>query len=61
MGYKLAVYLLVLMASAVRAMQQALVALVRGEMPEGASFEAIKNLVGFTGYYELEQRYRSED
>lgn len=61
MGYKLAVYPLVLMASAVRAMQQALGALVRGEMPEGASFEAIKNLVGFPGYYELEQRYRSED
>lgn len=60
-GYKIAAYPLVLIASAVRAMQQALVALLHGSTAEEVSFEELKRLVGFPAYYELEERYRSND
>lgn len=60
-GYKIAAYPLVLISSAVRAMQQALGALARGETADEVSFEELKTFVGFPAYYELEQRYRSDD
>jgi 2-methylisocitrate lyase-like PEP mutase family enzyme len=60
-GYKIAAYPLVLIASAVRAMQQSLAALSRGENADEVSFDELKRLAGFPAYYELEQRYRSSD
>ena len=61
LGYKIAAYPLVLISTAVRAMQQALGALAKGEETDQVSFDELKRLVGFPAYYELEQRYRSED
>ena len=60
LGYKIAAYPLVLISSAVRAMQQALKDLGGAESGQ-VSFEELKRLVGFPQYYELEQRYRVED
>ena len=60
LGYKIAAYPLVLISSAVRAMQQALKDLGSGESGQ-VSFEELKRLVGFPQYYELEQRYRSDE
>ena len=60
LGYKIAAYPLVLISSAVRAMQQALADLGSAESGQ-VSFEELKRLVGFPQYYELEQRYRSEE
>lgn len=60
LGYKIAAYPLVLISSAVRAMQQALKDLEGAESGQ-VSFEELKRLVGFPQYYELEQRYRSEE
>lgn len=61
MGYKIAAYPLVLISTAVKAMQQALAQLGGGRDAAQVSFEELKRLVGFPAYYELEQRYRSED
>ena len=58
-GYRLAVYPMVPFAAAIHAMQQSLKAMREGvgsAVPE-ASFEEIKRVVGFPGYYELEKRY----
>jgi 2-methylisocitrate lyase-like PEP mutase family enzyme len=61
LGYKIAAHPLVLISTAVRAMQQALGALAKGKDTDQVSFDELKRLVGFPEYYELEQRYRSED
>ena len=61
LGYKIAAYPLVLISTAVRAMQRALGALAKGEKSDEVSFDELKRLVGFPHYYELEQRYRAED
>lgn len=63
-GYKIAAYPLVLISAAVKAMQDALAALAPGAgqpMPPQVSFEELKRLVGFPAYYELEQRYPSDE
>ena len=60
LGYKIAAYPLVLLSTAVRAMQQSLVALAKGEAADEVSFDEIKRLVGFPEYYALEQRYRDD-
>lgn len=61
LGYKIAAYPLVLISAAVQAMQHALADLGgRGETGQ-VSFEELKRLVGFPQYYELEQRYRSDE
>lgn len=63
-GYKIATYPLVLISTAVKAMQDALAALAPGAeqaMPPQVSFDELKRLVGFPAYYELEQRYRSDE
>ncbi len=60
LGYKIAAYPLVLISTAVRAMQQALAALAKGEKSDEVSFDELKRLVGFPQYYELEQRYRDD-
>jgi 2-methylisocitrate lyase-like PEP mutase family enzyme len=61
LGYKIAAYPLTLVSSAVKAMQQALAALKRGEDADQVSFEELKRLAGFPGYYELEERFRADD
>jgi 2-methylisocitrate lyase-like PEP mutase family enzyme len=60
-GYKIAAYPLVMISTAVRAMQQALGALQRGETVDEVSFDELKRLAGFPAYYALEQRYRSDE
>ena len=65
LGYKIAAYPLTLISSAVKAMQEALVALRRGAPDTGlrdqVGFEELKRLAGFPGYYDLEERYRGDD
>jgi 2-methylisocitrate lyase-like PEP mutase family enzyme len=61
LGYKIAAYPLTLVSSAVKAMQQPLAALQRGEDADQVSFEELKRLAGFPGYYELEERFRADD
>jgi 2-methylisocitrate lyase-like PEP mutase family enzyme len=61
LGYKIAAYPLTLVSSAVKAMQRTLAALQRGEDADQVSFEELKRLAGFPGYYELEERFRADD
>lgn len=61
LGYKIAAYPLTLVSSAVKAMQQALAALQRGADADQVSFEELKRLAGFPGYYELEERFRADE
>lgn len=61
MGYKIAAYPLVLISTAVKAMQQALASLGRSQDAGQVSFDELRRLVGFPAYYELERRYGSED
>lgn len=60
-GYKLALYPVVLMSSAIAAMQAALVALHPGSKmayPPSVSFAELQQVVGFPEYWERETRYR---
>eukprot|EP00244_Chara_vulgaris_P008199 TRINITY_DN3138_c0_g1_i2.p1 TRINITY_DN3138_c0_g1~~TRINITY_DN3138_c0_g1_i2.p1 ORF type:complete len:325 (+),score=56.41 TRINITY_DN3138_c0_g1_i2:352-1326(+) len=60
-GFKLVVYPLSLLAVSVRAMQNALQTLKKGEIPPPSvlpSFEEFKDIVGFNKYYTEEERYR---
>ncbi len=60
-GYKLAVYPLTLMSTAIRAMEDALSAMKAGRHPEYLTdFATIRNIVGFDDYYDAEQRYAAE-
>jgi 2-methylisocitrate lyase-like PEP mutase family enzyme len=59
-GFKLAIYPLVLLSSAIAAMQGALVALRSGAIasgPKTISFEELQKIVGFPEYWESEKRY----
>lgn len=59
-GFKLAAYPLVLLSAAVSAMQQAIAALqpdADTPQPPQVSFEELKKVVGFSDYYEREERY----
>ena len=57
-GYRIAAYPLTLLSSAVRAMQEALTALKTDRHPDHLlSFEELKGVVGFTDYYQEEERY----
>ena len=59
-GFKLAIYPLVLLSSAITAMQGALMALQSGasaSLPKNVSFEELQKIVGFPEYWESEQRY----
>lgn len=63
LGYRIAVYPLVMLSAAITAMRQSLHALKPGStvaMPDHASFAAIKTLVGFDDYYREEERYRGD-
>jgi 2-methylisocitrate lyase-like PEP mutase family enzyme len=61
-GYKLALYPVMLMSSAVAAMQAALAALrpeTNAELPPGISFAELQRVVGFPDYWEREGRYKT--
>ncbi len=58
LGFKIAAYPLTLQFAAVRAMEDALTALREGRTPKGlASFQHLREVVGFFEYYEEEERY----
>ncbi|MFQ5954149.1 MAG: oxaloacetate decarboxylase [Kiloniellales bacterium] len=61
-GYKLALYPLTLLSTAVRAMEEALAALKSGRRPTRLKdFAALRQLVGFDAYGEAETRYAVSD
>ena len=60
-GYKIAAYPLTLLLASLQAMENALADLKAGHHPKNlASFDNLKNLVGFPDYYAQEARYRSD-
>ena len=63
-GYKLALYPVALMTSAIAAMQAALAALrpdATKQLPPSISFAELQQVVGFPDYWERETRYRAND
>jgi 2-methylisocitrate lyase-like PEP mutase family enzyme len=63
-GYKLALYPVVLMSSAITAMQSALAALRpdgKAALPPSISFVELQQLVGFPDYWQRETRYKAND
>jgi 2-methylisocitrate lyase-like PEP mutase family enzyme len=63
-GYKLALYPVVLMSSAITAMQAALAALKsdgKAPLPPSIPFVELQQLVGFADYWERETRYKATD
>ena len=63
-GYKLAVYPVMLLSSAIAAMQATLAALRPGStatQPPSISFTELQHLVGFPEYWEREKRYQAKD
>jgi 2-methylisocitrate lyase-like PEP mutase family enzyme len=63
-GYKLAVYPVMLLSSAIAAMQATLAALkpdAATAAPPGVTFAELQNIVGFPDYWEREIRYRAND
>ena len=63
-GYKLALYPVVLMSSAITAVQAALAALkpnAKAPLPPSISFSELQQLVGFPDYWERETRYKAND
>jgi 2-methylisocitrate lyase-like PEP mutase family enzyme len=61
-GYKIAAYPLTLVSAAVKAQEQALMALKAGD-PDGVQsylkdFAGLREVVGFTEYYQLEDKYK---
>ncbi len=62
LGYALAAYPLTLLSSAVRAMNEALAALGRGESPPSLlDFDELRDTVGFTDYDVTSTRYATKD
>ena len=62
LGYALAAYPLTLLSSAVRAMNEALAALGRGESPASLlGFDELRDTVGFTDYDVTSARYAMKD
>lgn len=63
-GYKLALYPVVLMSSAITAMQAALAALKpdgKVALPPSVSFAELQQLVGFPDYWQRETRYKANE
>ena len=61
MGYKIAAYPLTLMLTAVHAMEQALMELkIDSGHVDKATFEHLKQIVGFPEYYQAEETYRHD-
>jgi 2-methylisocitrate lyase-like PEP mutase family enzyme len=62
-GYKLALYPVMLLSSAVAAMQATLAALKPGtgaQFPPSTSFVELQNVVGFPNYWQREEHYKAE-
>ena len=58
MGFKIVLYPLTLLNSAMTAMENALAALKEGRIPDTLSdFEHLRDIVGFPDYYEAEKKY----
>ena len=58
MGFKIVLYPLTLLNSAMTAMERALVALKEGRAPDTLSdFAHLRDIVGFPDYYEAEKKY----
>jgi len=63
-GYKLAVYPVMLLSSAIAAMQATLASLpgdAVASAPSGVTFAELQRIVGFPDYWEREIRYRAND
>lgn len=61
MGYKIALYPLTLLNAAISAMERAADALKEGRTPEQLTdFEHLRDVVGFTDYYEAEKKYTGD-
>jgi 2-methylisocitrate lyase-like PEP mutase family enzyme len=64
LGYKLAVYPVMLLSSAIAAMQGTLAALKPGAaaaQPSAVSFTELQGIVGFPDYWAAETKYQSPD
>ena len=62
MGFKIVLYPLTLLNSAMTAMEKALVALGEGSTPDGLSdFAHLRDIVGFPEYYEAEKKYAAAE
>ena len=62
LGYALAAYPLTLLSSAVRAMNEALAALARGEPPQSLlDFDELRDTVGFSDYDVASARYATKE
>jgi len=60
-GYKLALYPLTMILAAQRAMVQALSDMYQGKHPDAlADFAELRDVVGFSDYYEAEKKYAAE-
>ena len=58
MGFKIVLYPLTLIKSALAAMESSLLSLKQGKTPEYlADFSHLRDVVGFPDYYEAEQKY----
>jgi 2-methylisocitrate lyase-like PEP mutase family enzyme len=63
-GYKLALYPVMLLSSAIAAMQATLAALQPGSKaasPPSISFAELQGIVGFPDYWDRETRYQARD
>ena len=63
-GYKLALYPVMLLSSAIAAMQATLAALQPGSKtppPPSVSFVDLQGIVGFPDYWDQETRYQAKD
>ena len=61
-GYKLALYPVMLMSAAISAMQASLAALrpdANSAQPPAISFTDLQKVVGFPAYWDREERYRA--
>ena len=61
-SHSIAIYPLTLLLASIHAMEEALATFARGELPDRgiASFEHLRDVIGFPEYYEMEERYSGE-
>ena len=60
-GYTFALYPITLLLAGMRAMEEALAAMKTGQRPaELATFEHLRDVVGFPAYYEAEKKYATD-
>jgi len=62
-GYKLALYPVMMLSASIAAMQATLAALKPGstaQLPPSISFAELQSVMGFPGYWKLEERYKAD-